>query len=79
MTGTITRRLYCLISFWYLTLENWDLIFSGERCYMLKIIEQKSIIFELVLTIENWDLGLLDRDRNKNISFLVALELGFEI
>ena len=79
MTGTITRRLYCLISFWYLIFENCDLIFSGERCYMLKIIEQKSITFELALRIENWDLGLLDRDRNKNISFLVALELGFEI
>ena len=79
MTGTITRRLYCLISFWYLIFKNLDLIFSGERCYMLKIIEQKSITFELVLRIENWNLGLLDRDRNKNISFLVVLECGFEI
>ena len=32
---TITKRWYCLI------FVNWDLIFSGERCYMLKLIEQK--------------------------------------
>ena len=32
---TITKRWYCLI------FENWDLIFSGERCYILKLMEQK--------------------------------------
>ena len=46
---TITKRWYCLI------FENWDLIFSGERCHMLKLIEQKSITFYLVLIIEIWD------------------------